>query len=142
MVPDVTLRMRLEKAVSDMMSAALNDEMKWGRDDCTLWAVEPIRRVLGYDPARRGRGRYRTRLGAIRFLGKGGLPNALRREARRFNWHRIGPVDARPGDLGMVKVNGVNSMAVCRARGWFVARQETGFFAFEAKQVELAFKVL
>lgn len=142
MVSDVTLRKRLAAAVADMMTAAMETESRWGVDDCTLWAVEPIRRVLGYDPAVKGRGRYKTRIGAFRFLGKGGLPAAVRVVARRHRWKRIEPKKAKAGDIGLVEIDGRLTMAACRARGWFVARGDTGFVAFQAKQLRAAWSIL
>lgn len=142
MVTDVTLRRRLEKEVMAAMDRAVAQEMRWGVDDCTLWAVEPIRRVLGYDPAEKGRGHYKTRRGAAQVLGKAGLAGALRRAARRHGWTKIDPTEAKPGDLGLTTVNGLYSMTVCRRRGWFVVRAEGGYLAVSPKAQKLAFRVL
>lgn len=142
MVSDVTLRRRLEKEVIAAMERAVTQEMRWGVDDCTLWAVEPIRRVLGYDPAERGRGHYKTRRGAARVLGKAGLAGAMRRAARRHGWTRIEPTEAKPGDLGLTLFNGVYSMTVCRGRGWFVVRSEGGYVGMTARTQKLAFRVV
>lgn len=143
-------RRRLARAIDGLMDAAIDTEMIWGIDDCVLWAVEPIRRVLGYDPAASGRGRYRTARGAARVLGKGGVAGAIRRAARKFKWKVIEPRQARPGDVGVATLtlveNGkplqVNSMVKCFARGWFVGRASVGWTALPAKHVRLAWCVL
>jgi hypothetical protein len=138
----LTVRQRLERAVLEQMASAMTRASEWGVDDCTLWAVEPIRQVLGYDPAAPGRGRYRTRRGALRVIGKGGLPAAMRRAARRHGWRKVDPRHARAGDLGLMQIDGVYTMTLCRARGWFVARSERGFVAVRASQQRAAWKVL
>jgi hypothetical protein len=142
MVADVTLRRRLEREVIAAMDRAVVQEIRWGVDDCTLWAVEPVRRVLGYDPAAKGRGHYRTRKGAARVLGKAGLAGAMRSAARRHGWKRIDPKEARPGDLGLVLINDAYSMTVCRSRGWFVVRADGGYVAVAAAQQKIAFRVV
>lgn len=142
MVADVTLRRKLARAVVDGMTMAAATEMRWGVDDCTLWAVEPVRRVLGYDPAAKGRGHYKTRKGAARVLGKAGLAGAMRSAARRHGWSRIDPKDARPGDLGLVQIGGFYTMTVCRGRGWFVARMDRGYAGITAKAQKLAYRVI
>lgn len=135
-------RARLESAVIDIMSEAAAAPMQWGRDDCALWAVEPLRRALDVDAAEDLRGRYRTRKGAQRVLGKGGLASAMRAAARRHCWIRIAAGEARPGDLGLVAIDGGFAMAVCRAPGWFVARNESGFTAVRSGTVRFSWAVM
>lgn len=142
MVSDVTLRHRLEREVIVAMDRAVAQDIRWGVDDCTLWAVEPIRRVLGYDPAERGRGHYKTRRGAARVLGKAGLAGAMCRAARRHGWKKIDPADARPGDLGLILISGLYSMTVCRRKGWFVVRADGGYIGVAAMQQKIAFRVV
>jgi len=136
-------RARLEAAVLDLLTEASSAApMQWGRDDCALWAVEPVRRALAIDAATRFRGHYRTRIGALRLLGKGGLASALRAAARWHRWRRIPPSDAQTGDLGLIHQEAGYAMVVCRATGWFVGRNERGFTAVPAESVKIAFDVL
>lgn len=143
----MTTRAQLARAVLVAMDAATVATMQWGKDDCALWCANALRPVLGYDPAAKFRGRYRTRLGAARALGKGGLLAALRSTARRHDWQRIDPRLAQPGDVGLAWVVGpgqkpVLATVICRARGWFVGRNETGFSAQKAERVAVAWSVL
>lgn len=137
---DAKLRKRLEQAVLDGMASA-GPTIAWGKDECGLWAVEPIRIVLGYDPAENFRGRYRTRRGAMRVLGKGGLAAALRSAARRYGWRKIEPAKAKPGDIGLVQIGTTYGLTVCRARGWFVGRSDQGFVALPAEAQRMAWSV-
>jgi hypothetical protein len=116
--------------------------MVWGEDDCALWAIEPLRRVMSYDAGKLFRGRYKTKRGAGRVLGRSGLAGAMRASARLYAWKKIKPLDAQPGDLGLVTIGGVHSMATCRKVGWFVARNEMGFTGIEAKHVKFAWAVI
>lgn len=135
-------RAELERGVLEAMVASARAPMAWGTDDCALWCMNVLRGVLGYDPAERYRGRYRTRLGALRALGKGGLPAALRGVARRHGWRRVNEGGEQPGDIGMISVGGVVSTVICRAPGWYVGRNETGFTAVPARAVRVAWRVL
>jgi hypothetical protein len=75
-------RQRLERAVIAAMDRATKQEMAWGSDDCALWCADILKEALGYDGAERFRGRYRTRIGAMRALGRDGLAAALRAASR------------------------------------------------------------
>lgn len=135
-------RTHLEAAITDLMAEASAKPMQWGHDDCALWAAEPIRRALGIDPALRFRGHYRTRIGALRLLGKGGIAQAMRAAARRHGWRRIKSAAAMPGDVGLIRQGKVYVAMVCRANGWFVGRNETGFTAVPAAMVKFAWSVV
>lgn len=132
-------RARLEAALVAEMAAC--GPMQWGRDDCALWCANILREALGYDAAAPFRGRYRTRRGAHRVLGKTGLAAALRAAGRRHGWRRAKPGEERVGDIGLILVGGVASTVICRAPGWFVGRSEHGWTALPAAEVRLAWSV-
>jgi hypothetical protein len=141
------VRAALEKAVLAAMEQSGRDVMQWGKDDCALWCAGILRDALGYDPAAAMRGRYRTRRGAARVMGRKGMLGVARRAARRHKWKRIDPAQAQPGDVGLVwaetdKGTATLAAAICRAPGWFVARNERGFTAMQAKDVAGAWSVL
>lgn len=146
MDPVMQPRARLESAVVAAMDAASASVMQWGVDDCALWAANIIRDVLGYDPAKPNRGRYKTRRGALRVLGAGGMLKAMRAAARRHKWKRVDPEAAQPGDVGLVwtEVSGrpVLATVICRKQGWFVGRNERGFSLARAADVAAAWSVL
>jgi hypothetical protein len=135
MDPNVNARDRLDAAVVAGMNDAAAALMVWGRDDCALWCAGIIERALGYDPATSFRGRYRTRIGARRVLGKGGLAGALRAAARRHGWRRGRKGEERVGDVGIAALAGHHVTVICRAPGWFVGRSESGFAAIASECV-------
>lgn len=142
-------RASLEAAVLAGMDRA-DCRMRWGVDDCAMWVADIQAPVLGYDPAEQVRGRYKTRLGALRVTGAAGLLGQLRSIARRHGWKRIAPASAKPGDTGLawtvIEVRGkqtpVLATVICRAPGWFVGRNEGGVTALRADNVAMAWSVL
>lgn len=140
---DTVVRARdaLDRAIVAAMSTTVG-EMKWGVDDCGLWCGNILREAMGYDPCSELRGRYRTRRGARRVLGAGGLPSALRRAARRHRWRRIEEGHEQPGDIGVLVVDGAAATMICRARGWFVGRSEHGWTALPSKHLRIIWSVL
>lgn len=137
--------MALEAALLAAMASA--GEMQWGKDDCGLWFANIVVGALGYDPAAQFRGRYRTRIGARRVLGKNGLLGNIKVAARRHGWKRIKPCNALPGDIGMAWVEAgdrtpVLATVICRDEGWFVGRNEFGWTAIPASHTKLAWSIL
>lgn len=144
-------RDNLELATIAAMAEASRNVMRWGTDDCALWCADIVRDALGYDLAAPFRGRYHTRRGAMRVLGRGGLKGLLQRTGRARRWRRINPTLAQPGDLGLAwtrvalpgrKPTQVLATVICRADKWFVARNEKGFTAVPARDVAMAWSVL
>lgn len=135
------LRARAGAAVIAAMNRACARPMQWGVDDCALWVADILCELTGADPAAEFRGRYKTQRGARRVLGKGGLAGAIRRAARRLGWVRIPAGYAEPGDLGLLMGPAGPTMVICRARGWFVGRDERGFGAVAARHVRLAWSL-
>lgn len=75
----------------------------WGETDCLLSLANIVDLVKGYDPAAEFRGRYRTKLGALRVTRKyGGFVGALDAMARRFKWEAVTPSEARVGAIGII----------------------------------------
>jgi hypothetical protein len=139
-------RATLESAVLTAMDSVAQKPMQWGEDDCALWVANALWPVLGYDPAAKVRGRYKTRRGSQRVAGRGGLLNQLRSISRRHEWQRIDPALAQAGDVGlawtMYDGKPVLATVICRARGWFVGRADFGFTAMRANKVVVAWSVL
>lgn len=135
-------RCALEVELLAAMQLAAEQPMQWGRDDCALWCADILKAALGYDAAAHFRGRYRTRIGAHRVLGGGGLPHALRLASRRHGWRRVRPERADVGDVGLAVLVGVVSTVICRKPGWFVGRSEMGWTALPASMAKVAWSVV
>jgi hypothetical protein len=133
-------RVSLERALLSAMACA--SEMQWGRDDCALWCANILKDALGYDGAERFRKRYRTRIGARRVLGRGGIAGALRASARLHGWHRIKAGAEQVGDIGIAVLGGIPSTVICRAQGWFVGRNLVGWTAVPANLVRVIWTVI
>lgn len=133
-------RLALERALLASMASA--GAMEWGADDCALWCANILRDALGYDGAGAFRGRYRTRIGAGRVLGRPGIAGALRTAARRHGWHRIKIGAEQVGDIGIAVLAGVPSTVICRAPGWFIGRNAAGWTALPANLVRLVWAVV
>lgn len=145
-----SLRRRLEDRVIAAMTEASKSEMQWGRDDCMLWISDILKPLFDFDPGEEWRGRYLSRGHAMALLGKRGVLAVIGKYVRKFQWPSIKPVDAQPGDIGIVKtpivesgkVRLVFSGVICRKRGWFVGRNETGVTLLAASKVHRAWSVV
>lgn len=133
-------RQALERALLAAMGSP--EPMRWGTDDCALWCANILKAALSYDGAARFRGRYRSRNGAKRVLGQGGLGAALKAAARKHKWRRIAEGAEQVGDIGLLMLGSVPVTVICRAPGWFVARNETGWSAMPAKLVRIIWAVV
>lgn len=142
-----------EKARSEVLKA-MSDwtirDMEWGVDDCMLSVANILVHLIGVDPASEVRGRYKTRLGAYRILGRGGTLQMAKSTAKSLGWRQIRPETAMPGDVGLIsklvknRRGDVEVMAVavvCRDAGWFVARAKRGFVAFPSGRVSHAWSI-
>lgn len=132
-------RERLETSV--LAAMARDEPMAWGVDDCALWCANILREALGYDAAASYRGRYKTRRGALRVLGRGGLEAAIERAAALHGWQPVVRGAERTGDIGIIVNEGITSTVICRAPGWFVGRNEHGWSAVKAEAVKSMWSV-
>ncbi len=137
---DMSARAKLESAL--LAAMAVTTPMQWGHDDCALWCANIHKAALGYDAVAGFRGRYRTRIGARRVLGRQGLAGALRAVARKQGWVRIKVGAEQTGDIGILMLGEVPVTMICRAPGWFVARNERGWSAVPAKHVRVIWQVV
>ncbi|QUS39563.1 hypothetical protein RPMA_12485 [Tardiphaga alba] len=134
-------RAKLEIALLAAMDAATQSEMVWGKDDCVLWCANILKVAIGCDPVSHIRGRYRTRIGARRLIGRRGLLPAARVVARKRGWRRINEGE-QVGDIGVAVLSGVLSVVICRAPGWFVGRNERGWTSMPSTNVRIIWAVI
>lgn len=100
-------RQLLEASLTAALARSFHEPWIWGERDCALWSANVVRPVLGFDPMRPFRKRYRTALGYLRMLRNDGfasLDDAISHYARKYGWPRIGRDDAQVGDIGIVMV--------------------------------------
>lgn len=93
----------LDERLAAYLDAAWGRGLVWGEADCLLFAANWCVIAGTPDPAAAFRGRYRTRLGAVRLLNKAGGLAAL--AARQMAAAGFAEVEAaRLGDVGLVEV--------------------------------------
>lgn len=133
---------KLTRAIDGAIERSMGVPMRWGRNDCALWVASIIRRGLGYDPAKDWRGKYYSARKAIAIMGKGGLPRALFKAAKRHGWTHIPVEKAAPGDVGLCQVaNGDVAVVINRAPGWWVGRVNFGYSMVRDDMIVSAWKV-
>lgn len=144
MVSTASIRDRFSTEIDKAIARAEGVPMRWGRNDCALWTASIVRRVLGYDPAQRFRGKYCSRRGAVRLLTQGNLARELVAVARKHKWKTHEHVnDAEPGDIGLVKNAAGELACVIKHDGpWWVGRLDYGYSLIDSSLVSKAWKVI
>lgn len=88
-----------------------------GTFDCVLMACDWVKIVRKVDPAKPWRGRYSTRLEALRIIAKaGGLAAVVADGMARAGLATTD--DPLPGDVGVVTIEGETVMAIRTMIGW------------------------
>lgn len=113
--------------ISDHIKAALANwsglPMEWGVSDCAMATADIYVSAGLPDPVASFRGRYATKIGAYRKLGRGGLLAAV----TALGWpETTEPVD---GDLGLMQTP-EGPACVIYYMGFWVGRVDGGFAAY------------
>ena len=103
---------------------------RWGAADCCTAACDVFLRLYRVDPMEPLRGRYSTRLGAMRLIAQeGGFLAMGNRLAERAGLVRVD--DAQPGDIGVIRDgSGALALGICTEFGW-VGKSEQGLASSE-----------
>lgn len=89
-------------ALSAFLDRAAQTPFAWGGRDCVLFFCDWIFEATGRDPAQRFRGRYSTRLGALRIIHRaGGFVALCSEELSRFGLTEA--TEPKAGDVGVVE---------------------------------------
>lgn len=119
---------RWRKAIRESVTAAIGLPMTYGVDDCMLFVANIDLAVTGVDTAAAYRGRYKTKRGAARVMGKRGVAGAALAAAKWFKWSRIDPQEAKPGARGLVDTPEGPAAVIFDGTFW-VGRKEGGVSA-------------
>jgi hypothetical protein len=89
---------------------------EWGAADCCTAACDVFLRLYGVDPMAPLRGRYSTRLGAMRLIAReGGMLAMAEGLAARAG---LVASDGRAGDIGVVAFGGQLALGICTGPVW------------------------
>ncbi len=123
------------------MADASRNEMQWSADNCAFWVSDILAPIIGIDLMAPHRGKFRSRKGCYRYLGKSGLRGGIERLAIERGWSWVPPERADIGDVGIAGISQVLSTVICLAPGWFVGRTERGFAGLRHDKVLQAWSV-
>ena len=143
MAAGVITRDRLIEAVDAMKARSLGP-VEWGTSDCLMVVADALRDVVGIDIAAKFRGCYHDQQGCadhLTSLGYSSIAEAVGAEALALGWTQIDPLDAIPGDAGVVAIRDVQGCAMLHRSGLWLARSVRGFVALPARHVVCAFRI-
>jgi len=123
-----------EKRLVATTEAHLNTPLVWGQSDCILTAADAVEAVLGDDPAKDIRGKYKTKTGAYRLIKHRGFNSVP--EAVSSLFEEIPVALAQRGDLGVYE----NTAGYFCEYG-FAVKGEDGLRFLPRTIAEKAFKV-
>lgn len=97
---------------------------QWGAADCCTAACDVFLRLHGIDPMAPLRGRYDSRVGALRAIAQeGGWERMAQGLADRAG---LVQSDGQPGDIGLIWTGNMMALAVCIEGGAWAGKSETG----------------
>lgn len=123
-----------EKRLVAITEAHLNMPMVWGRSDCILTAADAVEAVLGDDPAKDIRGKYKSKTAAYRLIKQRGFKSVA--EALSSQFEEIPVALAQRGDLGVYE-----KTAGYFCEYGFAVKGEDGLRFLPRTMAEKAFKV-
>ena len=101
---------------------------RWGAADCCTAACDVFLRLHGVDPMAPLRGRYSSRVGALRMIAlEGGWQAMAQGLADRAGLVASG---GRAGDIGLIRVGDTLALGICTEVGW-VGKSEQGLASSE-----------
>ncbi|KAB2728266.1 hypothetical protein F9K83_02055 [Brucella anthropi] len=114
--------------------AHLNTPLVWGRSDCILTVADAVKAVLGDDPAKDIRGKYKSKAGAYRLVRQRGFKSVA--DVLGSLFEEIPVALAQRGDLGVYE----NTAGYFCEYG-FAVKGEDGLRFLPRTMAEKAFKV-
>jgi hypothetical protein len=132
-------RRRLAAALERAMRQVVGRQM--GFDGCVVFQANVHLAVTGIDPIARWRGRYSTRRGMQRIMGRAGVPGCMRQAARSMKWKSIKPAAACIGDVGIVATETGPAVVRKLHRNEWIGRNNGGWTVVPTKDVRLAWAV-
>lgn len=143
------IRDRIAEEIERAIDRAEGRVVAWGSDDCMMWAANILRDALGHDPAEPFRNRYSCHTDALKVIGEGGLPAAVRRQCKALGWRGIRKREtAEIGDFGVMRnlTTGDHSCVLRyntdrAGRGFWIGRADRGVALVPTDRVPVAWRV-
>lgn len=108
-----------EQQLADYLAGQADARFVWGTCDCVLFVCGAVLAMTGEDPAAHARGRYATRIGAMRRISQDGAKSLPDLFDARFV--RVPTGRAMRGDIVLAK----DAVGVCAGRtAWFVGEDD------------------
>lgn len=113
--------------LEDLIREALARPVRWGEDDCILFAADACLLQTGIDPIPRLRDAWSSKREAYEVIVThgGDLITTMTNLAREFGHSEIDPAAAHNGDLGVFVEKDIPT-AACRIEQGWLARAERG----------------
>lgn len=106
-----------ESLLNEHISQAYQTPFSWGEHDCALWSASWVAKCTGADHTPPWRGKYKTAIGASRFMKRRGFDGVAGIAAVHLPEIRVAM--ARRGDLVLLEQTGSTSLGVCNGRDSF-----------------------
>ena len=129
-----------DRALEDIASAHVSVIPAWGVSDCLMCAADAIKAVVGSDPLKAFRGRYKTEAGAAKKMRQNGCENVRDVFEHYLGLEPVNRFAARRGDVGVMIVNGEYVAGFVCGMG-FAVKQPHGLTFFSLSDIEQAYKV-
>lgn len=127
------------RLLADYLRNAAREPFQWGVRDCGLFLADWVSIARGIDPAARLRGTYSDDEGAVRAMGKRGLPGIVMALARDAGLRRT--QSPSPGTVAVLRGEKSAVCAIYTARGWAVRDAKSIIVVPPGPHIVCAFEV-
>lgn len=129
-----------DRQLEDVASAHVTIVPEWGRSDCLMTVADAIKAVVGIDPLKQFRGKYKTEAGAARKMRQNGCDSVRDVFETFLQLEPVNRLSARRGDVGVMIINGEYCAGFVCSLG-FAVKQPHGLSFFPVTDIEQAYKV-
>jgi hypothetical protein len=120
-----------------LIAERMNLPFQWGGHDCCIFAADAVLACTGEDPAADLRGAYSNEMQAAKVLREYGGVGMIAENRLAFS---VPASMARTGDIGLVKIAGRESLAVCTGMHWHCPG-EAGLVVLGGDEVSRAWRI-
>ena len=129
-----------DRRLEAVASAQVTVLPEWGVSDCLLSAGEAMEAVVGIDPLKKFRGKYKTEAGAAKHMLRNGCKNVKDVFEIYLGLEPVNRFSARRGDVGVTLINDEYVAGYVCFHG-FAVKQPQGTIFLPLDQIEQAYRV-